>query len=857
MVTDKSPNQLKHLSRPLLVLLALSLVIGGIGIFVYHRQSASLEKQALDNLQTVANLKASTIAHSLAEQRIRAAILSRAPIFMDFLRDGIDRASPNDRDRVASFLEDTRSRADLDNLWLMDKAGNPVIAARNGHIDEKILSDATLRAVATGQSVFIDIHRNDSDGSIDLGFAAPILVDTDSGQQALGAIVLDVVAPSFLYPQMVWPVASESGGAMLVRKDGDDVLYLSRFYRTGNIPLRFRQPLSSDVIAARVLRGETNPLVGADFRGVKALAASAAVPGTSWVLIAKMNRDEALAEITHLGIGAGVLIFVVLVASIVLVFFLEQRRRLHAVLTEVAHGRALQAAEMQFRAIFEQAGVGIALIAPDGKWLQVNHRLCDMLGYSESELLAHTVFDITHPDDRPSTHASHRSLMSGEVDEFAMEKRYVRRDGDIVWAAVTVRTVREPGGAFDRFVAVLEDITERKRQEETLKKNEDQLRQLQKMEAIGKLTGGVAHDFNNLLAVIVGNLELTEEALSGRDDLKKLIGTALRATQRGATLTQSLLAFSRQQPLNPTSVSIRKLVNDMIDLLRRTVPEDIDIQVVTGGSLWPCDVDSGQLQNALLNLVVNARDAMPNGGKLTIEMANARLDEAYAAVNADVEPGQYVMLAVSDCGTGMSPEVVARAFEPFFTTKPVGSGTGLGLSMVYGFAKQSGGHVKIYSEVDHGTTVRIYLPRSLASAQDETLYREIKADVTHAGLTVLVVEDDDDVRTLVVALVKSLGYAVLDAAGAGAALTLLRDNPEIVLLLTDVILPGGMNGRELANGALRLRAGIKVLYMSGYTENAIFHHGRLDPDVHLLQKPFTKRDLASKIGKVLGGAALQ
>ena len=532
MVTDKPPSQIKHLSRPLLVLLALSLVICGIGTFVYHRQSASLEKRALDNLQTVANLKAGAIAHSLAEQRTRADILSRAPIFADLLRPGIGQANQADRARAADFMEEARSRAELDNLWLMDAAGNQLIAARDSHADEKILSDAAQRATATGETLFIDLHRNNNNGSIDLGFAAPILVATESGRRALGAIVLDVVAPAFLYPQMVWPVVSASSGAMLVRRDGDDVLYLSRFYRSGNTPLQFREPINSNLIAARVLRGEMDPLIGVDFRGVPSLAASATVPGTSWVLIAKMDRAEALTEIRRLGIGAGILVFVVLVASIVFVFFFEQRRRLQAVLTEVAHDRALQTAEMQFRAIFEQAGVGIALIATDGKWLQVNHRLCDMLGYSEGELLACTVFDITHPDDRSSSHVLHRGLVAGEVDEFAIEKRYVRRDGDIVWVAAAVRIVREPGGAFDRFVAVLEDITERKRQEETLKKNEDQLRQSQKMEAIGKLTGGVAHDFNNLLAVIVGSLELTEAALQDRDDLKKLIGMALRATDR-------------------------------------------------------------------------------------------------------------------------------------------------------------------------------------------------------------------------------------------------------------------------------------------------------------------------------------
>ena len=403
-------------------------------------------------------------------------------------------------------------------------------------------------------------------------------------------------------------------------------------------------------------------------------------------------------------------------------------------------------------------------------------------------------------------------------------------------------------GAVD---AMLDEIA---KANEAVQKAEASLRQAQKMEAIGHLTGGVAHDFNNLLAILGGNLELLEEKLADHPDLRSLAEKGLRAVERGAALTRSLLAFSRQQPLSPQVIDLKKLVQDIADLVRRAVPENIEIEVVAGVGLWKCEADPGQLQNALLNLVANARDAMPEGGRLTIETGNARLDDEYAAMHADVTPGQYVMLAVSDTGHGMTPEVAARAFDPFFTTKGLGQGSGLGLSMVYGFAKQSQGQVKIYSEVGHGTTVRIYLPKATA-APEEKRPASGAAGAGHAGETIIVVEDDADVRTLTRTLLESLGYEVLEAGDPQQALRVVRDNANIALLLTDVVLPGGMNGPKLAEAVRHLRPGVKVLYMSGYTENAVLHHGRLDPGVQLLQKPFTKGELASKVFALLDGKA--
>jgi signal transduction histidine kinase/DNA-binding response OmpR family regulator len=392
------------------------------------------------------------------------------------------------------------------------------------------------------------------------------------------------------------------------------------------------------------------------------------------------------------------------------------------------------------------------------------------------------------------------------------------------------------------FIVSCADVTQRNR-------SEAMARQAQRMEAIGHLTGGIAHDFNNLLQVIRANLDLLRPTIRDDTVATRRLNDAQFGAERGARLTRQLLAFARRQPLEPVAINLGRLVGDMANLLRRTLGETIDVETVVAGGLWNTLVDPGQLESTLLNLAVNARDAMPEGGKLTIELGNAALDETYAAANADVTPGQYVMMAVTDTGHGMPPDVAARAFEPFFTTKPEGKGTGLGLSMVYGFVKQTGGHAKIYSEPGQGTTVRIYLPRTRQPAErfDAPALPEAAGGNEH----VLVVEDDAAVRKSTVELVASLGYRVAEAGDAEAALAILNSGAPVDLLFTDVVMPGPIGSRELARRAQALRPRLAVLFTSGYTENAIIHHGRLDEGVTLLSKPYGRDELARKLRVLL------
>jgi PAS domain S-box-containing protein len=524
---------------------------------------------------------------------------------------------------------------------------------------------------------------------------------------------------------------------------------------------------------------------------------------------------------------------------------LEQRVNERAHELEASFGR-LRDSERGFRLLVEAVTeYAIYMLDPSGRVVKWNPGAERLKGYTETEIIGqHLSLFYTEEDRRNGVP---QQIIASTVlnGKYEGEGWRVRKDGSRFWANATIHAIRDPVGNLLGFTKVTRDMTAQRAAEE-------RLRQAQKMEAIGQLTGGVAHDFNNLLTVIGGNLETLQRRLTVREDaaLQRLANSAARAASRAAVLTHQLLAFSRRQPLEPKSVLVNSLISGMSDMLRRSLPESISIETVLAGGVWPTFVDANQLENSLLNLAVNARDAMPDGGRLTIEAANVYLDDDYAA-SAEIEPGQYVGIFVSDTGVGMAADVVSKAFDPFFTTKEVGQGTGLGLSQVYGFVKQSGGHVRIYSEIGSGTTIKIYLPRLLSPGSAAEDQPAVPAVPRGEGETILVVEDQPDVRSYSVEMLRELGYRVLDAPDAHTGLQLLDAHREIALLFTDIGLPGGMNGRQLADEALRRRPTLKVLFTSGYARNAIVHHGRLDPGVQLITKPFTFSGLAAKVRGVL------
>jgi PAS domain S-box-containing protein len=481
-----------------------------------------------------------------------------------------------------------------------------------------------------------------------------------------------------------------------------------------------------------------------------------------------------------------------------------------------------------------------------GVWLSINPAWTTTLGWEAHEIIGETSEWLEHPDDAEKTRNEVTHLASGGITP-SFENRFRCKDGTYKWLSWTA----VPEG--DLIYAVARDVTAAKEQAETLRLAEEQLRQSQKLEAVGKLTGGVAHDFNNLLQVIGGNLQLLSKDIVGHEKAQQRLQNALAGVTRGSKLASQLLAFGRRQALEPKVVNLGRLIRGFDDMLRRALGEGIEVETVVSGGLWNTLVDPNQVENAILNLAINARDAMNGHGRLTIEAGNASLDDTYASKHADVAAGQYVMLAVTDTGSGMTPEVIEQAFEPFFTTKPTGKGTGLGLSMVWGLVKQSEGHIKIYSEPGEGTTIRIYLPRS---RQQEDLAVDMDTGPVVGGSeTVLVVEDDEEVRATVIELLTDLGYRVLRASDAQLGLAVIDSGVAIDLLFTDVVMPGPLRSPELARKAKERLPNIAILFTSGYTDNAIVHGGRLDEGIELLSKPYTREALARKVRYVLGNPA--
>ncbi len=540
-------------------------------------------------------------------------------------------------------------------------------------------------------------------------------------------------------------------------------------------------------------------------------------------------------------------------------------------LTERRRGlQALSWSENRLRAIFNQASVCFSELDLQGRYLRVNQALCRMLGRSEEEMLGMTLADVTHPDDVPMN----MSLFNRCIEDgrsFTLEKRYLRPDGSTFWVSSDISRIVDGEGRPQAMIAVSTDITERRRAEEALRELNDTLeqrvveeilersraeaalRQMQKMEAVGQLTGGVAHDFNNVLQIIGGNLQLLQSDPRLDERSRQRVRIAIGAVDRGAKLSSQLLAFARRQPLQPRSINLERVVQNMDDLLRRAVGENIDISTRVAHDLWNTMLDPNQVENLIINTAINARDAMPSGGRLTVQIDNVRLEDPVFLSQADLAPGEYVELQISDNGAGMSPEVRDRAFEPFFTTKLEGEGTGLGLSMAYGFVKQSKGHISIHSEQGKGTTIRIYFPRCL----DEEVRIDEARDLTvHGGdETILVVEDDPNLQLTVIDTLSSLGYRVLKADNGERALEILQSGVAIDLVFTDVVMPGSVPVTELAQQARLLVPDIEILFTSGYPRDTIVHEGRLDAGVELLSKPYRINQLAQRIRQMLSQRA--
>jgi len=519
-----------------------------------------------------------------------------------------------------------------------------------------------------------------------------------------------------------------------------------------------------------------------------------------------------------------------------------------------AHSELL-ASEARYRRLIEAVvDYAIFQLDPAGNVATWNPGAQRIKGYTPQEIIGRSFSLFYTPEDLQLGVPKRALSEAAEQGRFEAEGWRMRKDGSRFWASVVIDRITDEAGNIVGFAKVTRDVTDRKQAQDELKHVQEQLIASQKLEAVGQLSGGIAHDFNNLLMIVLGNLETAERHsrhLGGSVNLQRALANAKRGAQRAAALTSRLLAFSRRQALDPKSINLNNFLNGLQEFLQRTLGERIEVQTVGSAGLWQIEADANHLESAIINLGINARDAMTDGGKLTVEAVNVSADEDYCRVNPELAPGQYVVVCVTDTGTGMTADVLNHAFEPFFTTKEPGQGTGLGLSQVYGFVKQSGGHVKIYSEVGQGTSIRMYFPRYYGDARPAESDTEEALPEGEKIETILVVEDDADLRAYVSDLLRDLNYRVFVASSAQAALTILmQDAPKVDLLLTDVVMPG-INGRELGRRAQQIRPGIKILYMTGYSRNAVVHQGRLDEGVELLEKPISQAKLALRVRELL------
>jgi PAS domain S-box-containing protein len=623
-----------------------------------------------------------------------------------------------------------------------------------------------------------------------------------------------------------------TGEFMLAGREGGNIVFILGS-RHSNLDPPKPVALASDLAEPmrRALSGNSGTLIGLDYRGVTVLAAHEPVATLDMGIVAKIDLAEIRGPFMRAG-GAMIAIVLVLIVTGILLVARVGNPTI----------RNLQASERRFQALAKVSPVGVFYTDRDGRFQYVNEAWCALTGLDPTAAKRDWLQQV-HPGDRQMVAREWGECIHGDRS-FMAEFRFLHSGGAVSWVIGQATAQTGEGPEIVGYVGTLTDVTE-------LKDTENKLRQAQKMEAVGQLTGGIAHDFNNILAVVMGNLEFLEELLEGDERAAKILQRAVGGVQRGAGLTERLLAFSRKQHLEPELLDITDVISRIVDILRRTLGETISVQTAFAGDLSPVMADRSQLENVILNLAVNSRDAMPDGGFFIVDAQNITIIDRGATEYEFLRPGRYAIVAVSDTGTGMPPEVVSRVFDPFFTTKGAGMGSGLGLSMVYGFVKQSEGYVTVDSREGHGTTVKLYLP---AADEREVVAAEgVGDDKTNVGgdETILVVEDESEVRSLAVDMLGSLGYTVLEAEDGRRALEVLDHAPRVDLLFTDVVMPGGLSGDDLAREAIRRTRGIKVLFTSGYPADHLGGGKSGEGTAKLLRKPYTRRELAETVRLVL------
>ncbi len=833
-----------------LVLAVAATLIMAVAYGYFHLYQADFKAETGRELSAMADLKAQGVAQWRRERLGDATVLADNESFAELVqRVGARRPDPGARARIRDWLTSVRLSYGYEQADLLDLDGRLLVAStsRAGE-PARLPAAAILAATSSGRPSFVDFQRTGGSGAVRLAVAAPITEGAEGGRR-LALLYLQIDPQAYLYPFLLqWPAARlRTAATLLLRRQGERAVLLN------DVPGRARAlttwvPLSDTLVpAARAVRGERAVIQGRSRDGVPVEAAVRPIPGSPWFIEARVGTREILAPLRERlwwVVGLTSLVLLALVGATAIVWQDRERRYFRSLADAESRERSSQA---RYRALFNSQRDAILVTDRERRITNYNPAFERLFGYATREIVGRRAGILYQ--SKESAREMDRIVVEHEADPLWVHHATLRRkDGAAFPAEMNISRLHDTEtGAHVGFVGIIRDVTELRRVEQAKEELTAQLAQAQKLESVGRLAGGVAHDFNNMLAVITGHVELAlDEAAEGspiREDLEEIRAAA----DRSAGLTRQLLTFARRQMTRPEVLDLGRSLDGMAKMLRRLIGENIELDTQVAADLWPVRIDPIQLDQILANLVVNARDAIAGVGRVTIEVSNTAVDDAYALQHPDAIPGDFVTLAVSDDGKGMPQEVMAHLFEPFFTTKPPGEGTGLGLATVYGVVRQNGGFVNVYSEPGRGTTFRVYFPRH-AHDTESRAFQESPA-IAGRGETILVVEDETALLRLTTRTLEGLGYRVLPASTPDEALAIAdRHAGEIVLVLTDVIMPG-MNGRDLADKLHERAPELPILYMSGYAGPILGHV--LDDGVQVIQKPFTRALLSQKIRETL------
>ncbi len=825
--------------------LALAVMLAG-GTWFFGAQRASLYEMVEGNLTAIAQLKAEQIAFWWSEQKAQATVLATRRDVIEDYRAWVENPSPAAAAKCELRLRYLQQHFRYADILLVAPDGT----VQTNLCGRKALCPEDLQALETAwrehRPIITDLHFGAETSTCHLGTVAPMFSETGA---PLGAyVLLSDPATSLLPIVQSWPVPSRTAEILLVRREGDGVLFLNDLRHRAGTALRLRLPLTqTNTPAVMAILGRQGFVQGQDYRGRQVVAVILPVAGTPWIMVAKLDAKEAFAawRFRVLLLLALLITVAMLAAAIAMILRLREQQ---------AESRALHVAEERYAVLFSEMLNGLAMheIICDGagrpvdyRFLAINPAFEKMTGLKAAGVLGRTVLEVLPGTERAWIETYGQVALTGAPAFFEQYSSALKKHFQVTAFRPT------PG----QFACIFADITDRKRAEEEREAIRAQLLQAQKLESIGRLAGGVAHDFNNLTMAIMGYAELGRRSLPADHPARNHFSEILAIARRTANLTHKLLTLARQQTISPQPLNLNAAIADMLKMLRQMIGEDIELAWSPGSGLWQVKMDPGQTDQLLINLCLNARDAIQGVGRIALETSNARVDADYCGGHAEAAPGDYVLCAVSDTGCGMSRDIQEHIFEPFFTTKTAGEGTGLGLATVYGIVKQNKGFINLYSEPGKGSTFRIYLPR--CGDNSTTPAERPAAKIASGTETILLVEDDPSVRTVTARALGNLGYTVLSAGEPQEAIRMVASGAGTIhLLITDVIMPG-MNGKDLARQLALKHPGVKILFMSGYPADVIAHRGILETGLAFLPKPFTFDTLARKVREVLDGAPTQ